>query len=161
MGKHTICILVDRLDASQLSYNIINCLNALNSMGRSVCLMYNDLADMPFDSRFSILSMRELWNFKGIAIATCEHTAKQVENALFCEKKYFYISDFFWTKNKNFSQDDYITYYGGRFGDIEPIASDEILKTILEKVLNISSKVVEDLYPEQLIKLIETQNDRK
>lgn len=100
-----IGVVVDYIDNTAESWNIFSCLNELSK--KTECYLFADnIKALPQHNNFAILQQASLFEHKGILIGTSLLNSQMINNALFADKKYFYIQNLEWmnVENLNFLQ---------------------------------------------------------
>ena len=98
-----IGVVVENLGMSQLAYSVINNINMAcehNSQNDYV-LFYENMGNPTLPVNCAIMNSSELWSFNGVVIATTASSAKFALKAVNKTKKFFYIWDLEWTRERN------------------------------------------------------------
>tara|TARA_R100000008_G_C3470513_1_gene108744 strand:+ start:105 stop:578 length:474 start_codon:yes stop_codon:yes gene_type:complete len=98
-----IGVVVENLGMSQLAYSVINNINMAcehNSQNDYV-LFYENMGNPILPVNCAIMNSSELWSFNGVVVATTASSAKFALKAVNKTKKFFYIWDLEWTRERN------------------------------------------------------------
>jgi hypothetical protein len=145
-------IIVPHLGASQLAYLAINQANlwAKNSK-HNMFLFYEDLVRPCVKVDVAAMNLNEIWNFKGLLIATTLSSASYMINAVCPSSKVFYTWDLeFMRKEKDFLRNSAIY----RDETIRLYARSKSHQAVLE---NYSNRKVERVLPN--LDIMEMIND--
>lgn len=97
-----IGVIVEDLGMSQLSYSVINNINAAceHNSENDYILFYENLGNPILPVNCAVMNSSELWSFNGIVIATTASSAMFALKAVNQTKKFFYIWDLEWTRGR-------------------------------------------------------------
>ena len=87
-----IGVIVENLGMSQLSYSVINNINAAceHNSENDYILFYENLGNPILPVNCAVMNSSELWSFNGIVIATTASSAMFALKAVNQTKKFFY-----------------------------------------------------------------------
>ena len=147
-------ILVDRIDSSQLSFNITNCVNYISSnmVNIDIIVFTKEPSAPVLTPLFSIMPETEVWGFDAPVISTSLETADTLLQATGPTQKYFYIWDLEWMRIQDFMHRDLSAIYNNE--NIELIARSKRHRDIINKCWKNPAHVMNDFDHKDLIKVI-------
>lgn len=150
-------IIIDQLDSSQKSLELIQSLNQLNLLDDyiDVCVFYKEFGISPIYEKFAVMHEEKLWGFNGIAISTSISTTISLIHAKIPKKKLFYVWDLEWMHNQ-YDFKSICNIYNNP--SISLIARNEYHKEAITKAWKEPKYILESFNYEQLAKIINTES---
>ena len=146
-------IIVDSLNQSQLSTQLISSINNLYKLDRYVdVIVFFKQYDIPIiHPYFPVMNINELYGFRNPVISTCISTTKILQKQPFIEKKFFYVWSLEWMFfDFNYSSLDSV--YMDK--DIELIARSEIDAQFISACWRKPSYIIEEFNYEKTYEVI-------
>ena len=147
-------ILVDRIDGSQLSFNITACVNHIsNNMVNTDIIIFTKEPSAPvLTPLFAIMPETEIWGFDAPVISTSLETASTLLQATGPTQKYFYVWDLEWMRLQDFMHSNLSAIYNNE--NIELIARSKRHRNIISKCWRSPSHIINDFDHKDLIRVI-------
>tara|TARA_Y100001963_G_scaffold159549_1_gene263715 strand:+ start:12751 stop:13215 length:465 start_codon:yes stop_codon:yes gene_type:complete len=150
-------ILVNRIDGSQLGFNITKCINHIseNMVNVDIIVFTREPSTPPITPLFSVMSEVEVWGFNAPIISTSLETASTLIDMVGPTKKYFYIWDLEWMRLEGFMHKDLSKVYNHE--DIELISRSERHRRITGECWRYPSHIMDDFNHKDLIRIINNE----
>ncbi len=150
-------ILVDRLDSSQMGFNIVNSINHIsdNMTNVDIIVFTREPSTPPITPLFAVMPETEVWGFNAPIISTSLETASILINVTGPTKKYFYVWDLEWMRLENFMHKDLSEIYNNE--GIELISRSKRHSLITGKCWRHSSHTMSDFNHKDLMRIIKDE----
>jgi len=147
-------ILVNRIDSSQMGFNIVNSINHIseNMVNVDIIVFTRDPSAPPITPLFASMPESEVWGFDGPVISTNLETTSVLLSATGPTKKYFYIWDLEWMRAESFTHKDFSKIYNNE--NVELIARSKRHQDIIGKCWKYPSHIMNDFNHKDLIRII-------
>ena len=97
--NNQIGFLIEDTSASQLSFNLVkNINNYIEDNGGDFVVFFEDSTSNVLTPNFALMSVNEIWSFKGSLFATTVSTALSMQKCFAPKNKMFYVWDLEWTR---------------------------------------------------------------
>lgn len=147
----SIGILVNEIGNNDLTVAAVECLEKLRESGINGNLYYGGYADEGYfwaGGHCCLLPVVDIYRGRGTLVATCEETAKILDNARLKARKVFYPWDLEYVGKNQF--DRYSALYNGRY---EFYTRSESHRNCIIAAFGRDSEIIEDFNDEKLRRL--------
>ena len=150
-------ILVDRIDSSQLGFNITNSINKISQEMINVdIIVFTTNPSVPcVTPLFSIMPETEVWGFNEPVISTSMSTASTLIEAVGPTRKYLYVWDLEWRRLQDFTHRDLSKIYNNK--NIELISRSKRHAEITGKCWKYPSHIMKDFNHADLIRILKNE----
>tara|TARA_B100000809_G_scaffold246840_1_gene275208 strand:+ start:293 stop:775 length:483 start_codon:yes stop_codon:yes gene_type:complete len=154
--NNQIGFLVEDTSSSQLSFNLIKNINTyLEDKSCDFTVFFENSSASVLNPNFALMSINEVWSFNGALIATNIDTARSLSKCFATKKKFFYVWDIEWTRERVKSVTPYeMTVQAFSDPDIKLIARSEDHARAIENYCNRKiTDIVNDFNIEKLVRI--------
>lgn len=155
--NNQIGFLIEDTSSSQLSFNLIKNINTyLEDESCDFTVFFENSSASVLNPNFALMSINEVWSFSGALIATSVATAKSLSKCFATKKKFFYVWDLEWTRERVKSFAPYeMTIQAFSDPNIKLISRSEEHSKAIENYCNRKvTNVVNDFNIEKLVRII-------
>ena len=150
-------ILVNRIDGSQLGFNITSCINHIseNMINVDIIVFTKEPSIPPTTPLFAIMPDTEIWGFNSPVISTDLETTSSLINMVGPTKKYFYVWDLEWMRLESFMHKELSKIYNHE--DIELISRSKRHQLITGECWRYPSHIMNDFSHKDLMRIINNE----
>ena len=147
-------IAVNQIISEQKYICLINELNKLNKADIDIILFYNDFGNNRIEADFPLMQSVEMLDYDGILIATDLLSANILHSCVRATKKYFYVWNIDWFKNKKSISFNKNTYQNK---EIDLICRSKDHYKLLTTVFKEPKHIIEEFNHEQIESIVHSE----